>query len=109
MHDPASSSPDMPPRSQSSGPAWDPDGGDAGYEMAHEIVGNVIAWYSRQLLLARRSGDEQRLEELKARRQDCVEDQNRLREVGPEEIARIAAVYAARLKELEASEAQPES
>jgi hypothetical protein len=109
VYDPASSSPDMPPRSQSAGPAWDPDGGDAGYEMAHEIVGNVIAWYSRQLLLARRSGDEQRLEELKARRQECVEDQNRLREAGPEEIARIAAVYAARLKELEASEAQPES
>ncbi|MFF5188747.1 hypothetical protein ACFY30_34115 [Streptomyces sp. NPDC000345] len=77
--------------------------------MAHEIVGNVIAWYSRQLLLARRSGDEQRLEELKARRQECVEDQNRLRTAGPDEITRIAAVYAARLKELEASEAQPES
>ncbi|MGP4091290.1 hypothetical protein [Streptomyces sp. KR55] len=108
MHDSASpSSPDPQPPS---GPAPGPGGGDAaGYEVAHEIVGNVIAWYSRALLLARRSGDQQRLEELKARRQECVEDQHRLRDAGPEETSRIAADYAARLKELEATEPRPEA
>ncbi|MBO3681698.1 hypothetical protein [Streptomyces sp. NEAU-YJ-81] len=72
-------------------------------------MGMVIAWYSRQLLLARRSGDQQRLEEFKARRQECVEDQHRLRDAEPEETARIAAAYTARLKELEADEPRPES
>ncbi|MGG7568838.1 hypothetical protein [Streptomyces sirii] len=105
MHDSASTSPSSP--DPSSGPAPG-SGDDVGYEVAHEIVGTVIAWYSQHLLLARRSGDEQLLEELKTRRQECVEDQHRLREAGPEEIARIAAAYTARLKELEAAEPQPE-
>ncbi|WP_329169947.1 hypothetical protein OG754_01050 [Streptomyces decoyicus] len=68
----------------------------------------VLAWYSQQLLLARRSGDQQRLEKLKAERQACVDDQHRLMEAGPEEIARIAAVCTARGKELEAGETRPE-
>ncbi|GAA3372618.1 hypothetical protein GCM10017744_104860 [Streptomyces antimycoticus] len=108
MHDPASSpsSPDRPPQ-----PGQAPGPGDEtpGYEVAHDIVGLVIAWYSRALLLARRSGDQQRLEELKMQRQKCVEDQQRLQDAGPKEIARIAAEYATRLKELEAAEPGPES
>ncbi|MFI0226378.1 hypothetical protein [Streptomyces lydicus] len=56
----------------------------------------------------RASGDQQRLGELKAQRQECLEDQDRLRQAGPEEITRIAALYTARLKELEASEPPPE-
>jgi hypothetical protein len=105
MHDSASpSSPDPQPPS---GP--DGDGNAVGYELAYEIVGTVIAWYSRALLLARRSGDQQRLEELKAQRQACVEDQHRLKDAGPEETARIAAVYATRLKELESAEPRPEA
>ncbi|MGP3990802.1 hypothetical protein [Streptomyces sp. 3N207] len=108
MHDPASS-PSSPDRQPQPGQTPDLGGDEPGYEVAHDIVRTVLAWYSQQLLLARRSGDQQRLEELKARRQECVEDQHRLREAGPEEIARIAAVYTARLKELEAAEPRPES
>ncbi|MCQ8835804.1 hypothetical protein [Streptomyces malaysiensis] len=104
MHDPASS-PDGPSQP---GQPLDPGGDSPGYEVAHEIVGMVIAWYSRQLLLARRSGDQQRLDELKTRRQECVEDQHRLRDAEPEEVGRIADVYTERLKELEASESQAE-
>ncbi|WP_344406854.1 hypothetical protein [Streptomyces longisporus] len=71
-------------------------------------MGAVIAWYSRHLLLARRSGDQQRLEELTAQRQRCVEDQARLQDAGSEEITRIADSYAALLAELEASEPRAE-
>ncbi|MFL4496481.1 hypothetical protein ACJ6WD_35365 [Streptomyces sp. VTCC 41912] len=108
MHDPATPPPSSPqPPSQ---PSPDLGGDEVGYEVALEILRNVLAWYSEQLLLARRSGDQQRLEELKARRLECVEDQHRLREAGPEETARITAVYAALLKELEAAAPpQPES
>ncbi|MEU1628292.1 hypothetical protein ABZ746_23770 [Streptomyces sp. NPDC020096] len=107
MHDSASpSSPDPQPPS---GPASGPHGDNAvGYEVAYELVGNVIAWYSRALLLARRSGDQQGLEELKAQRQACVEDQHRLKDATPEETARIAAVYTTRWKELESAE-RPEA
>lgn len=108
MHD--SGSPSPPDPQPPSGPAPAPGGDNAvGYEVAHEIVGNVIAWYSRALLLARRSGDQQRLEELKMQRQKCLEDQRRLQDVGPEETARIAAVYTTLLKELEDAEPPAES
>ena len=108
MHDPAfsPSSPDEPPRP---GQAPGSGGENPGYEVAHEIVGSVVAWYSRALLLARRSGDQQRLEELKTQRQECVEDQHRLQDAEPKEIARIAAEYATWLRELEAAEPRPES
>lgn len=110
MHDAASSSPSSPDPHPSSDPAQGPGGDNAvSNEVVHEIVGAVIAWYSRVLLLARRSGDQQRLEELKAQRQTCVADQHRLQDAGPEEIARIAAEYATRLKELEAAEQRGES
>ncbi|MGW7386896.1 hypothetical protein [Streptomyces sp. NPDC054794] len=69
-------------------------------------MGNVLSWYNRQLLLARRTGDQPRLEELMMQRQQCVEDQVRLRDAGPEEVTRIADVYTERLKELQASEPQ---
>jgi hypothetical protein len=102
VHDSASPSPSPDP--QSPEPAPRPGGDSAvGVEEAHQIVGFVIAWYGQELLRARRSGDQQRLEELKTQRQKCVEDQIRLRDAGPEEAARIAGVYTERLKELEAS------
>ncbi|MFG2290751.1 hypothetical protein ACGFOU_32315 [Streptomyces sp. NPDC048595] len=50
-----------------------------------------------------------RVEELKAHRQECVEDQHRPGDAEPDEVTRIAAVYTARLKELEAAEPRPES
>ncbi|KOU01342.1 hypothetical protein ADK86_12395 [Streptomyces sp. NRRL F-5755] len=72
--------------------------------MAEEVVGQVIAWYSQQIRAERRAGAApQRLEDLAARRQACVEDRHRLEEAAPEEAARITALYAARLKELEGS------
>lgn len=105
MHDSASPSPSSPDPQSPSGPGpGQGDGSTVGAEEAHQIVGAVIAWYSRQLLLARRSGDEPYLEELTTQRQKCVEDQARLQDAGPEEIARIADFYTERLEELEASE-----
>ncbi|MEV5842244.1 hypothetical protein AB0M32_09745 [Streptomyces sp. NPDC051985] len=86
MHDSASSpdpqlSPDPTP-----GRAGD---STVGAEEAHEIIGTVVAWYS-QLLAARPAGNQQRLEELMEQRQKCVDDQLQLRDVSPEEVARIA-------------------
>ncbi|KOT91090.1 hypothetical protein ADK86_24360 [Streptomyces sp. NRRL F-5755] len=75
--------------------------------MARAIVGTVLARYRRQMLLARRAGGQRRLEELKAERQQCVDDQQRLEEAGPAGIRRIASVYTARLTELEATGTQP--
>ncbi|GAB1339866.1 hypothetical protein ACE1SV_64560 [Streptomyces sp. E-15] len=43
------------------------------------------------------------MEELKAGRQAALDDQARLATAGPEETGRIAAVYAARPKELKES------
>ncbi|MFL4908187.1 hypothetical protein ACJ6WF_34515 [Streptomyces sp. MMS24-I2-30] len=110
MHDPASTSPSSPDPQPPPGPAPGP-GGDhtASSAAAHQAVLAVLAWYSQQRLLARRSGDHRRLEELTTQRQRCLDDQNRLHDAGPEEIARIAADYAARLKELESSEPQAEA
>ncbi|MEU5417801.1 hypothetical protein [Streptomyces sp. NPDC020667] len=76
---------------------------------AHQIVDAVAAWYTTQLLLARSSGDRQRLQELMAGRQECEKDQQRLKDAGPKEIARIAADYAERLKELEGTEPSAEA
>lgn len=110
MHDSASPSPSSPDPHPPSGSAPGPDGGNAvGAEEAHQVVGAVLAWYSQQMLLARRSGDQERLGELTEQRQSCVEDQDRLEDAGPEEIARIAADYAARLEELESVEPQEEA
>ncbi|MGK5548674.1 hypothetical protein ACSNOH_28660 [Streptomyces sp. URMC 127] len=107
MHDSASPSP-SPDRRPSSGPAA---GGDstARSATAHEIVDAVLARYTQQLLPVRRSGDQQRLQELMTRRQECLKDQQRLKDAGPEETARIAADYADRLKKLEGTEPHPEA
>ncbi|MFI2241219.1 hypothetical protein [Streptomyces chrestomyceticus] len=101
MHDPATPGPD-PQNAQDSDESGPPGGADHG--MAEEVVGQVIAWYSQRIREERRAGAApQRLEDLVARRQACVEDRHRLEEAAPEEVARITALYAARLKELEAS------
>lgn len=103
MHDSASPSPSSPDPRSSSAPAPGPGGDRVGAEEAHQIVGAVLAAYSRQLLLARRAGDQQRLEELMRQQRKCAEDRARLNDAGPEEIARIAAEYAELFKELDAS------
>jgi hypothetical protein len=79
----------------------DSEAGD-GYEAAAQAVGAVIAWYSQQLRRERSAArpDTERIELLKADRQAAIADQRALIEAGPEEIARITAVYEARLKDL---------
>lgn len=110
MHDSASPSPSSPDPQSPSGPAPGPgDENTVGAEEARQIVGAVIAWYNRQLLLARRSRDQQRLEELTRQRQKCMEDHERLQDAGPEEIARIADFYTERLTELGAAEPPAEA
>ncbi|MEV5242933.1 hypothetical protein AB0K89_28050 [Streptomyces cinnamoneus] len=79
------------------------DGGED--EQAVDIVRDVVSWYNTELVAERRSPvpDEERVEALKAGRQAALEDQARLDEADAQETARIAAVYAARLKELKES------
>lgn len=109
MHDPAPPPPSSPDHQPP--PSEPVAGGDhaAGAATAHQIMDAVLAWYSQQLLPARRSGDQQLLQELLTRRQECVKDQQRLKDAGPEETARIAADYADRLKNLEGTEPRPEA
>ncbi|CUW33352.1 hypothetical protein [Streptomyces reticuli] len=79
------------------------EGGDE--QAAEEAIQEVVNWYNAQLLEERRAPvpDEQRIEELKAGRQAVLADQAQLATADPEEAERIAAVYAARLKELKES------
>ncbi|MEV5982809.1 hypothetical protein [Streptomyces sp. NPDC052114] len=99
MHDPGSSS---------SSPIPQPDGQASAEDVAAaaEAVDQVLAWYSRQILIERRSSapDPRRLEQLMAQRQVCGEDRDRLDEAGPQEVARLAAHYTARLQELQSTE-----
>ncbi|MGW1109322.1 hypothetical protein [Streptomyces sp. NPDC002540] len=103
MHDPASPSPEEP-----SPPPAGPPGAD--YTAAVDAVRQVIAWYGRQILDARRAAepDPARLEQLMARQRACVQDRSALEEGSPEEVKRIAALYKARLQELKASEPGPQ-
>ncbi|WP_158835884.1 hypothetical protein [Streptomyces sp. NRRL S-350] len=80
-----------------------PEGGGASYEDAKEAVDAVIAWYSRQLLDARRAGDQQRLAELTEQMQACAEDRRGLIDAAPAEIERVVELYTERLKSLEAA------
>ncbi|MEU2228621.1 hypothetical protein [Streptomyces sp. NPDC018347] len=79
------------------------DGGEE--QDAADAVRDVVAWYSNRIVAEARKPvpDEERIEELKAGRQAALDDQARLATAGPEETRRIAAVYAARLKELKES------
>ncbi|WP_326615194.1 hypothetical protein OG949_40575 (plasmid) [Streptomyces scopuliridis] len=93
MHDPAS-------------PSSSPEPADApGYQDASDALTQVITWYSQQLLAERRSPapDPGRLNRLIAEHGECVRDRARLEDAAPAELARITALYAARLKELEAT------
>lgn len=74
-------------------------------QQAAGIVRDVVLWYNTQLASENRSPvpDEERIEKLKAGREAALADQAQLVTADPPEAARIAAVYAARLKELNAS------
>ncbi|MEU7088002.1 hypothetical protein [Streptomyces achromogenes] len=101
MHDPSTPDPhSAPDRAGAQPPDDELDG--AGYEVAVELVGQVIAWYSQRILAARRAGaDPRALEELMAQRMECIRDRDRLEAADAQETARLAALYAARLKELQ--------
>ncbi|MFE3144293.1 hypothetical protein [Streptomyces scopuliridis] len=94
MHDQVSPSPGEPEPS-----------GAVSREATADVMGQVTAWYNREILAERRAPgpDPERLEQLIARRRECVQDRARLEEAEGEEAARIGALYAARLKELEAT------
>ncbi|MFJ9461473.1 hypothetical protein ACIRST_41190 [Kitasatospora sp. NPDC101447] len=86
-----------------SGSSSSPEGGGASVEDAQEVIGAVVAWCSRELLAARRSGDQQRQQDLAAQLQVCGEDRARLADAGPAEIGRITELYTERLKFLDAA------
>ncbi|MEV6133222.1 hypothetical protein AB0M05_41590 [Streptomyces violaceusniger] len=71
-------------------------------EQALDAVREVTAWYAARIAAERRAPvpDEDRIQELSTARHKAVEDQARAEEAGPEEAARIAADYAARLQAL---------
>ncbi|MCY0954246.1 hypothetical protein [Streptomyces sp. H27-S2] len=79
------------------------EGGDE--QDAADVVRDVVTWYSTQIAAERRAPvpDDDRIEELNAGRQAALEDQRRLGTADPQETERIAALYAARLKELKES------
>ncbi|MFE7110804.1 hypothetical protein ACFU98_16240 [Streptomyces sp. NPDC057575] len=103
MHD--SATPDRDPQSardQAGEPS--PDGRNSNVGAAAELVEKVIAWYTRRMLAERRSGaGPEVLSEPAARRRVCVEDRERLEDADAQETARLAALYAALLKDLKSS------
>ncbi|MGW3521374.1 hypothetical protein [Streptomyces hydrogenans] len=74
-------------------------------QSAEEAVREVVSWYSAQLLAEHRAPvpDDERVAGLRADRDAALADQARLATAAPEEAARIASFYAARLKELRQS------
>ncbi|MFD9598456.1 hypothetical protein ACFWA9_37635 [Kitasatospora sp. NPDC059973] len=73
-------------------------------EDARAAIGAVISWYGRQMMTARRAGDQQRLAELAERQRACGEDRERVGDAGPGEIDRITELYTERLKALGADD-----
>ncbi|WP_042422175.1 hypothetical protein [Streptacidiphilus anmyonensis] len=74
--------------------------GDTTTEAVQRLISAVITRRQAQLLTARRSGDQQRQDEIDTRLQACLQDQNRLAEAGPEELERLAAQYTEQLNAL---------
>ncbi|WP_432128077.1 hypothetical protein [Streptomyces sp. bgisy082] len=86
--------------------AFGSSGLEGGEDLAAvEDIQEVVNWYTAQLVAEHRAAvpDEERVEELKAGRQAALADQQQLATADPEETARIAEVYAARLRELKES------
>ncbi|WP_262505803.1 hypothetical protein [Streptomyces sp. TRM68367] len=71
-------------------------------EAAEHLVQEVSAWYSEQIAKERRAAvpDAEQLKILTAGLAACAADQQALEDAGPEEVAEIAARYAARSQEL---------
>ncbi|MFC9498406.1 hypothetical protein [Streptomyces sp. NPDC056982] len=71
-------------------------------EAAVELVREVISWYAQQVIRERRaaSPDAKRLEAMKAQLVECAADERALQVASEEEVAEIAARYAALSREL---------
>ena len=95
MHDPTT--PDDVPAPGASG-----DDEDMAFEAASKAIARMIAWYSQQLLRERSATtpDAARLERLKAEQRAALADNHALIDAEPHEVARLSAVYEARLKDL---------
>ncbi|WP_328315503.1 hypothetical protein [Streptomyces sp. NBC_00388] len=74
-------------------------------QAAEDAVQAVVHWYSTQIVAEHRTPvpDEERVDELKSARAGALADQAQLATADPEDAARLAEFYAARLKELNAS------
>ncbi|GGN41142.1 hypothetical protein [Streptomyces fuscichromogenes] len=70
---------------------------------AADIVREVVHWYTEQIAAERRAPlpDEERLAQLTAGRTAAYQDLQRLENADAAEEDRLAALYAARLRELE--------
>lgn len=84
--------------------ASSPDHADIPAEAVRQMIGAVIGRYNQQLLAARRSGDQQRQDDIDKQLEACFQDQSRLVEAEPEEVSRLAALYTERRAALEAGE-----
>ncbi|WP_052499815.1 hypothetical protein [Streptomyces vietnamensis] len=71
-------------------------------EEVEQQVLEINAWYAEQLMAERRAGtpDPERLKALKEGLAACAADRQALQDADEEEVAEIAARYAARAKEL---------
>ncbi|MER6046565.1 hypothetical protein ABT168_03685 [Streptomyces sp. NPDC001793] len=82
-------------------PGSSPPEGDA-EQQAYDAVRAVTLWYSARITAERRAPapDERRIRELTAARRAALDDGAQLATADPEEAARVAAYYMARLREL---------
>lgn len=69
-------------------------------EAVEQLVQEVSSWYSEQLIMERRAGspDAERLKLLRDGLAACAADQHALQDADANEVAEIAARYAARMK-----------
>lgn len=72
-------------------------------QRAVDIVQEVVHWYTEQIAAERRAAlpDEDRIAQLTADRMAAYQDLERLDDADPAEEDRLAALYAARLRQLE--------
>ncbi|MCF3143799.1 hypothetical protein [Streptomyces platensis] len=71
-------------------------------EAAEQLVDDVSTLYAEQIVTERRAAvpDPERLKILKEQLAACAADREALQDAGPQEVAEIAARYAARAREL---------
>ncbi|MFC1405763.1 MULTISPECIES: hypothetical protein [Streptacidiphilus] len=81
-------------------PASSPGEGGSPTELARQRIDAVISWYTKEVMAARRSGDQQLQAALTAQLQACAADRSRLADAEPEDVERLAAEYTQRLNAL---------